>query len=93
MPKLRKLLRDEIVVPEISATNRHKVPKKQWRKWCELSRMTFNETYTIMKGNQDLFLHPETGKSKKDHWKTTAWNAAWIAAGSVEDGLKHYIDG
>jgi len=55
--------------------------------------MTFNETYTIMKGNQDLFLHPETGKPKKDHWKTTAWNAAWIAADSVEHGLQHYIDG
>lgn len=71
--------------------NRYKVPKRQWRKWCDLSRLTFNEVYGMMVLNQKLFLHPETAKAPKKRWKTTCWNAAWTAAGGVKHGLNDIV--
>jgi hypothetical protein len=63
-----------------SRGNLYHVPLKKWRKWDARARQVFNEVYSAMVGNQTLFLHPEQDKISRRLWKTTAWNAAWIAA-------------
>jgi hypothetical protein len=59
------------------------VPQRQWRKWPVLGRQVFNEVYTSMTKNQEMFLHPKQEKVSRSHWKTTAWNAAWTAASAI----------
>lgn len=81
---------EEITVPKRSSANRHRVPKKQWRKWCPLAKWTFNEVYGVMAKNHDLFLHPKDFKTIKAYWTTTAFNAAWTAADAVQGGLDFY---
>lgn len=68
-------------------SNPYKVPKSQWRKWDLKAKSTFNRLFSFMYRNQDLFLHPKGAKAKAKpaHWKTTAWNAAWIAADIVHE--------
>lgn len=66
-----------------SRSNLYHVPLKKWRKWSALSRQAFNEVYSSMAGNQSLFLHPHQDKISRRLWRTTAWNAAWIAADAV----------
>lgn len=65
--------------------NLYRVQKKQWRKWSTAARKVFNETYRFMMRNPNLMLHPKQEPPKPVHWKTTAWNAAWIAADAVDD--------
>lgn len=60
--------------------NVHKVQLKQWRKWSPEARGVFNYVYGVMVADQRIFLHPKSKGQSKLHWKTTAWNAAWIAA-------------
>jgi hypothetical protein len=62
-----------------SIQNRHRVPAKQWRRWSEHARRVFNTVFQTM-GEQDLFLHPKATPAKREHWRTTRWNAAWVAA-------------
>lgn len=71
-----------------SRANLYHVPMKQWRKWSAGARQVFNEVYSSMTGNQWLFLHPKQEKLSRSHWKTTAWNAAWTAAGAAEAAMK-----
>jgi len=66
------------------AKNINRVPKRQWRRWSEAARRAFNGIYGLMK-TQDFYKHPEAPKLKREHWKTTRWNAAWCAA-QVTDG-------
>lgn len=73
----------EIKVDKRDGMNRHKVPQKKWRKWSLAARKVFNETYSAMSSNQKLFLHPQHENVSKRLWKTTAWNAAWIAADAL----------
>ena len=68
---------------EPSHGNRFKVPLKKWRKWNRVARKVFNETFSAMSSNQGLFLHPHQDKLSRRMWRTTAWNAAWIAADAV----------
>ena len=60
--------------------NENRVPVAQWRKWNQAERKLFNTLYSCMHDNVKLFLHPKQEDPKPVHWKTTAWNAAWIAA-------------
>ena len=62
-----------------------KVPKIQWKRWSKKARSVFNGVYSTMMGSQDLFKHPEDTSTKKEIWRTTAWNAAWVAADSVDE--------
>lgn len=64
--------------------NQNRVPQKQWRKWSARARQVFNTVYTTMMADQSLFLHPKAPAAKPAHWKTTSWNAAWIAADTTE---------
>ncbi len=72
----------------MNRANTYKVPKRQWSKWCDLSRITFNEMYGMMSMNQELFLWPGDKPRTKRRWLTACWNAAWVAADAVKDGLK-----
>lgn len=67
--------------------NIHKVPKKQWRKWDIVGRRVFNMTYELMLENPNLFRHPKDPSVSARWAKTTAWNAAWIAADHVKEAL------
>jgi hypothetical protein len=67
----------------VTEGNRYKVPLKKWRKWSASARRVFNETYSAMANNQMTFLHPQQDKISGRLWRTTAWNAAWIAADAV----------
>ena len=71
-----------------NADNRYDVPKKEWKKWNEQARHTFNTVYSTMFTDPGLFVHPKV-YNKQDpcystHWATTCWNAAWTAATSIK---------
>ena len=68
-------------------SHRNRVPKKQWRTWSLQARRVFNDTYSFIHDNPDLMQHPAAPKPKPFHWKTVAWNAAWIAADAVDDSI------
>ena len=68
-----------------SRGNLYHVPVRQWRKWSPAERQVFNEVYSSMTKNKDLFLHPKASAPSRAHWKTTAWNAAWTAASAAKD--------
>jgi hypothetical protein len=63
-----------------SRSNLYNVPVRVWRKWPPIGRQVFNEVYSAMSKNRELFLHPHAAKISRSLWRTTAWNAAWIAA-------------
>lgn len=67
--------------------NVYKVPLAQWRKWKAAERITFNYMFSLMTKNQDLFLTPGAVVPKRS-WRTTAWNASWIAADCVRDARR-----
>lgn len=70
--------------------NRFKVPAKQWNRWADLARAVFNSVFIQMKDDQRLYLHPKTIPVPNLHWKTTAWNAAWIAANNAQETLEEW---
>ena len=47
--------------------------------WTADQKREFTRIYTLVKGNQGVFLHPKAAKAKPRHWDTTAWNVAWVA--------------
>lgn len=63
-----------------SEDNTYKVCRKQWKKWSPNARDMFEDLYTTMLANQDLYRHPKGPIMHEEHWKTTCWNAAWTAA-------------
>lgn len=69
-----------------NANNHYKVDRTQWNKWNPQQRNIFEHVYSSMVDNPEVFQHPESlgddGKTTvpHDHWSTTAWNAAWVAA-------------
>jgi hypothetical protein len=65
--------------------NTHRVQRGQWRKWNVKARETFNWLFGLMTKQPDLFTHPKAPKQRPEHRKTTAWNAAWLAADAVKD--------
>lgn len=67
--------------------NVNKVSNSQWKKWSNESRDMFNALFDFMVNNQDLMLHPKTTLVSDEQWRTTAWNAAWIAADKLSGRL------
>lgn len=65
--------------------NKNRVPKKQWSKWSKEAKAIFNDCYDFFFNNQGLVMHPKAHELKPDHWKTVAWNAAWIAADACDE--------
>lgn len=78
----------EIPKPQGVTKNKNRVPRSQWRKWPAKARETFNWLYGLMMDSPDLFNHPKAIKMNPAHWKTVAWNTAWLAADAVSDVLK-----
>ena len=68
--------------------NKNKVPKKQWDKWSRQAQKVFNLVYRSMRpSNQHVYHHPEAPMLAARHWQTVRWNASWIAADAVDDGV------
>ncbi len=67
--------------------NCYKVPKKIWNKWTEPARKLFNELYLSM-ADQRIYTHPKAPQLPLKQWKTTSWNAAWMAADMLSKGAK-----
>lgn len=59
--------------------NIHKVPKKQWKKWCIAAQWTFNNMMRKL-SDQNVITHPGYEKAEDAYWQTIRWNAAWLAA-------------
>lgn len=60
--------------------NIHGVSKRQWKKWNEQEQYLFHTLYEFALFHQNFFKHPDAEYILPEHWKTTAWNAAWQAA-------------
>lgn len=60
--------------------NDHAVPKAQWKKWNDVEKRLFNELYFLSLSHQHLMVHPKASVVEPQHWKTIAWNHAWMAA-------------
>lgn len=60
-----------------------KVGKGQWKRWTPQAQRVFNYLYPLMLENKSLFVHPKADYVQDVLWKTTAWNAAWMAAEAV----------
>lgn len=86
MNAVRKTEVVQLEVPKRAAIpNKFRIPKKQWKKWDSTWQKTvFNEVYETMLRNQAMFLHPKTELISPARWKTTCWNAAWIAADAMK---------
>lgn len=78
--------------PKYEAKNTHKVPKSQWKKWTIVGKHVFNMTFSTMMSNPNHYKHPEAPVVTEEHYKTTCWNAAWIAADYCSRGERHYLD-
>lgn len=72
----------------MTVKNKYKVPVAQWRKWNETERHLFNSMYSHMYDDSEFYLHPKQDIPKPVYWKTTAWNAAWMAADHLKDQRK-----
>ena len=85
---------EKVVLPQpaypFKPRNRYKVPVKQWAKWPDVARAVFNSTHEQMIDSQRAFKHPKQEPMPRAHWKTLAWNAAWIAADNVRDCLRSW---
>lgn len=66
------------------AGNKFAVATDVWDGWSEAAQQVFNRLYWYMLQNQTLFKHPKAPLLEHVQWKTTAWNAAWIAANAVD---------
>lgn len=73
-------------------SNRYKVPERQWRRWPEIARVVFNAQFQQMREQRSL-QHPKMATMPKEHWRTIAWNSAWLAADNVRDCLKTWAEG
>lgn len=63
--------------------NINKVPKSQWKKWTPQAQRVFNYLFEQMTLDQNLYLHPRGLQNPPEMWRTTAWNASWMAAEAV----------
>lgn len=73
---------------KLQQENKFNVPKSAWRKWPDVCQRVFNMTYEYMNGTPKAFVHPKAAAVPQEHWNTTAWNAAWIAADNTLQALK-----
>ena len=64
--------------------NKNRVPKAQWKKWSDKAHEMFNDIYEMVYDNQRLITHPKMTQVSPAHWKTVAWNTAWLAADKLD---------
>lgn len=75
------------IKPVTMVKNIHRVSARQWRKWSETARRTFNAVYRVGMDSPTVFQHPKFPQPKPAQWKTLCWNFAWIAADAAENQL------
>lgn len=68
-----------------SVRNSFKVPKRQWRKWSQRARHTFNELYRSLRQGWETITPPGAHGVPHQARRVTAWNAAWLAADAVRE--------
>ena len=56
-------------------------------RWSKNAVRVFKAVYNDMLNNQDRYSHPSTVLRAQVHWKTTAWNSAWMAAEAADGNL------
>ncbi len=63
-----------------------KADKNKLKRWSRQGQKIFRKTYSeiLLYVSNDVFAHPAAPKLKKNHWKTIAWNSAWIAADAAD---------
>jgi hypothetical protein len=66
--------------------NPYAVPARAWRRWSEAGQRAFNEMMGTML-RQDIVKHPMAATVHPEHWYTTAYNAAFLAADAVDAAL------
>lgn len=67
-------------------SNKHKVPKKMWRRWSRQAKRTFNAMmYSMRPRMQPIVQHPDAPLLSRDHWHTIRWNTSCIAADAVDE--------
>ena len=67
--------------------NLYNVNRKDWKKWSDIAKKTFNKVFDFAIEHPNILLHAKQEKPKARHWKVLAWNFAWIAADAVDDAL------
>lgn len=48
--------------------------------WNDIQRALFDRLFRHMLDSQAAFTHPRAEPVPIEHWETTCWNAAWMAA-------------
>lgn len=71
--------------------NINKVPNRQWRKWNQQARFTFNSVFNDS-GIHQVMKHPLSEPLPEQQWLTVRWNFAWIAAEAVHKSTKDASD-
>lgn len=66
------------------ASNCYKVNKRTWTRWSKGRQAVFNRVFGELKSGAHMFDHPEAADIPQKHWRTIAWNAAWIASDHAE---------
>lgn len=61
-------------------SNTYKVPIKQWRKWDDQARFTFNRVYSSIIDNWHILAPDSMQPIKPAARKVLAWNIAWVNA-------------
>lgn len=73
------------------ARNCYHVQKKVWDRWSKQAQAIFNRSYSFFIKNKKFILHPSVSVPNSVHWRTTAWNAAWISADCVDNVVPNVI--
>lgn len=75
--------------------NTYGVSKRSWSSWTLVGKHVFNKTFISLMENQEVFNHPEhlkeNGTMLDKHWRTVAFNAAYIAADVCSRGERHLL--
>jgi hypothetical protein len=75
------------------AKNVYSVPKKVWGGWSKDAQKVFNRSYHFYINNKRVMVHPECPEISQNHWRTIAWNSAWIASNSVDHIISEVVGG
>lgn len=71
------------------AANKHKVPKRQWRKWNDVGRTVFNETFALKSAKTlDILAPGFLPPLSKRGWSVAMWNVAWLAADAATEASR-----
>ena len=73
------------------ARNCYNVNYRVWGRWSKEAQAVFNRSYKFYIKDKQFMIHPKADVPTLTHWRTTAWNAAWIAADCVDNVVPSVI--